>query len=164
MDKLHLNQFDAPPPTCTSNEHPYSLIYCLKRLDIVDTPYDSSSANIGPGKRHPYNRHTGKHEAVTSAHKFIKGKIPFDWMACANALPGKAGAVGLAIWFLHGVKNSLTFSMTREAMQLAGCQRQAMYSALDALEHAGLIRQSRRAGSRVEVILNPEGGKKHEHE
>ena len=96
------------------------------------------------GGRHPHARHGGK---------FIKGPIPFTWMATAHTLPGKAGAIGLSLWFLRGVRKAETFAVSREAMQLAGCQRGTYYKALNVLESAGLIRQRRRPGRRTLVTL-----------
>ena len=115
-----------------------------------------STANfdsIGAVKRLIYNHEAAAHEERIAAPKFIKGPIPAKWMATANGLPGKAGAVGLALWFLRGVKQSMTVPMNREALQLAACRRAALYGALDALERAGLIRQHKQPGRRTQITL-----------
>jgi hypothetical protein len=106
-----------------------------------------------PSKRLTYNRETGTHEVRVPVKKFIKGPIPLDWIARANALPGKAGAVGLALWFLVGVQGSRTVKLTGEVKRIAGCERKAVYRALDALQTANLIICFRRPGARpiVEV-------------
>lgn len=124
------------------------------------SPREDSVDDVGPVSHLVFNSRTGTHDGpCAKAQKFIKGPIPFQWMASANALGGKAGAVGLALWFLRGVKRSLEVSITREAMQLAGCQRKALYAALDGLERAGLIRQKKQPGRRTRVTLLPDAAK-----
>lgn len=116
----------------------------------------SGTAEIVPVKRLAYNPNTGKHELRAPTEKFIKGPIPLEWIARANALPGKAGAVGLALWFLVGVKGSRTVKLTGEVERIAACGRQALYSALVALEGAGLVTVERKPGARAVVtILTP---------
>lgn len=44
-----------------------------------------------------YNKETESHTARAPTRKSIKGPIPLDWISRANALPGKAGAVGCAV-------------------------------------------------------------------
>lgn len=85
--------------------------------------------------------------------RFIQGPIPYDWVKRANQLPGKAGSVGLSLWFLKGVKKSDTFILNQEFDALTGCGRKAIYHALEKLEHAGLIRVVSREGGRPEVTI-----------
>ncbi len=85
--------------------------------------------------------------------KFILGPIPYDWMKCANSLPGKAGTVGFSLWFLRGVKSSNTFAITAEANGLAACSRQAFARGLLALVDARLIEIKSRPGARPLVTL-----------
>ncbi len=110
-----------------------------------------------PVTRRRFDARSGKHVATDKAARFIKGPIPFDWQCAANSLPGKAGAVGLALWFLKGVKQADTFAVTREAEALAGCTRQAFARGLQALAQAGLIAIEARPGARpvVTVIAHP---------
>ena len=84
---------------------------------------------------------------------FIKGPLPLDWITSANSLPGKAGAVGLAIWFLVGVKASKTVKLTRQVEQIAGCHRKAVYAAVSNLEEAGLISVQRSKSARATVTV-----------
>lgn len=105
-----------------------------------------------PVTRYVYDRRQSTF-TQRSTHRFIRGPIPFDWMKKANRLPGKAGIVGMALWFLRGVKLSPTFTLTREFDELTGCQRKAIYAALKALESAQLIRVVRRDGGRPEITL-----------
>lgn len=113
----------------------------------------SDNADIVPVKRLAYNPNTGKHELRAPVAKFIKGPIPLEWITRANALPGKAGAVGLALWFLVGVKSSRTIKLTGEVERIAACDRKAVYPALTALETAGLIAVERRPGARAVVTI-----------
>ena len=85
--------------------------------------------------------------------KFIKGPIPFDWLQSANSLPGKAGHVGVALWFLSGVKQSKIVKVTSEAETLAGCVRQTFAKGLSELEKAGLISVRRNPGQKPTVEI-----------
>lgn len=90
---------------------------------------------------------------VKRPRKFIAGPIPYDWLARANSLPGKAGAVAVALYFLAGVTKSLRFRLTAEIEELAQCNRQAVYSALTELEQAQLISAVRRSGAKAVVTI-----------
>ena len=85
--------------------------------------------------------------------KFIRGPIPFDWMKRANKLGGKVGAVGLALWFLSGLRKSKDFKITGEVEELAAVDRKTLYRALEALESSGLISLRRLEGARPIVTL-----------
>jgi hypothetical protein len=113
----------------------------------------SGNAEIVPVKRLVYNPNTGKHEQRAPAEKFIKGPIPVEWISRANALPGKAGAVGLALWFLVGVRGAKVIKLTGEIERIAACKRQAKYQALTALEEAGLISVKQTPGARATVTI-----------
>ena len=106
-----------------------------------------------PVTRRRFDARSGTHVATDKAHRFVKGPIPFDWLRAANALPGKAGAIGLALWFLKGVKQANTFAVTREVEELAACTRQAFARGLNALAQAGLITVETRRGARPVVTL-----------
>jgi hypothetical protein len=120
---------------------------CANRMKTLD-----SDAAI-PTHRLAWDRTTGRHGKQKTTDLFIKGPIPLDWVTRANALPGKAGAVGIALWFLAGVKTSKTFKVTAEARRVAACSRQAFSHGLDALEDAKLISVVRRAGCNPEVSM-----------
>jgi hypothetical protein len=113
----------------------------------------ANPADAVPIKRLAFNPATGAHEARAPTVKFIKGPIPLEWISRANALPGKAGAVGMALWFLVGVQRSRTVKLTGEVEKIAGCGRKAVYQALNALQAAGLIDCSCKAGSRAVVTM-----------
>ncbi len=108
-------------------------------------------------KRLAYNHASGTYEERSSNDLFIKGPIPLNWLIHANSLPGKAGAVAIALWFLVGVQRGRVVKLTGEVERVAGCGRKALYKALVSLQAAGLIGVSRRAGGRpvVEVLVTP---------
>ena len=106
-----------------------------------------------PTIRLSYDRHTGKHGVRTKTKPFILGPIPLDWITRANSLRGKAGATGLALFFLKGVKQANTFKVTAEAEQIAACSRQAFSRGLVALQDAGLITLQQRSGARPIVTI-----------
>ncbi|MDP1527682.1 MAG: hypothetical protein Q8M20_17910 [Rhodocyclaceae bacterium] len=114
----------------------------------------ANPADAVPVKRLAFNPATGTHEARAPTAKFIRGPIPLEWISRANALPGKAGAVGLALWFLVGVQGSRTVKLTGEVERIAGCGRKAVYQALNALERTGLIICTRRPGARMLLQLS----------
>lgn len=105
-------------------------------------------------KRLAFNRNTGTHETRAPTEKFIKGPIPLGWITRANALPGKAGAVGLALWFLAGVQKSQTVKLTGEVEKIASCGRKAVYRALKSLSDAKLVTNTRRAGARAIITID----------
>jgi hypothetical protein len=107
----------------------------------------------GPVEALIFNRSTGSYGPKRNPSKFIKGPIPFDWMAKAHSLPGKAGPVGLGIWFLTGVKGKRSVKLNSEIESLAGCKRKAVATAVDQLEQAGLISVTRHRGARPTVEI-----------
>lgn len=60
-------------------------------------------------QRYVYDSRNGTHRPVTQTEPFIKGPINLEWISKANALPGKAGPIGLGMWYLAGLTGSLSF-------------------------------------------------------
>jgi hypothetical protein len=85
--------------------------------------------------------------------KFLLGPIPWDWLAVAARLPGKALQVGLVIWHLAGLKKAMTIELSRVPLESLGVTRQAAYRGLKALENAGLIKTERRSGRKTQVTI-----------
>lgn len=85
--------------------------------------------------------------------KFIKGPIPWNWVAAAGQLPGKAAQVALALWFAAGVHRSRTFPVPMSRIREMGVSRQAAYRCLQAMEDAGLVTLERGSGKRAVVTL-----------
>ncbi|MDO6384702.1 hypothetical protein [Uliginosibacterium sp. 31-12] len=104
-------------------------------------------------RKHVFDAERGELVIRRPGAKFIWAKIPFDWMWQANRLPGKASHVGLALWFLAGVKKTMTFKLTAEAVDLAGCGRKSLYAGLASLERGRLISVTRRLGARPVVTI-----------
>jgi len=104
-------------------------------------------------RRLVFNMQTGQFQPHERVERYVR-TIPFDWLHRANRLPGHATAVALSLWFLAGVKKNMTFRLTAEAVDLAGCGRKSLYRALTALEQAGLICVLRRPGARPIITVN----------
>ena len=75
--------------------------------------------------------------------RFLKGPIPWSWIAAAAALPGQALLVGLCVWRLAGATNSRTVSFGNSDLKPLRIDRAAKSRALHALEQAGLIKVAR---------------------
>lgn len=116
----------------------------------MQTPLDTTSqfAEV----RMVFNPDSGELVVSVPKKRFI-APIPFEWIQRAAALPGKTVQVALALCFLKGVKQSLTFKVTQEALSLSNCSRQAYYQALTNLESAGLLVVIRAKGQRATVTL-----------
>jgi hypothetical protein len=123
----------------------------MRRVEYVNG--ERIDKEMGPVDRLVYDQRTGEMVLKAPVSRFIAGPIPFEWLRKAAGLPGKSVQVALAFCFLRGVKKSLSFKVTAEALTLAGCSRQAYYHALDNLEDAGLIAVARGSGRRAEVSL-----------
>jgi hypothetical protein len=93
--------------------------------------------------------------------KFLRGPVPQPWLRRAAELPGKALAVGLALWFLRGCRGRWTVRLTRRTLQRFGVRRKPGYLGLKNLEAAGLVRVRRRVGVSPVVTIRhrqqPEG-------
>jgi len=85
--------------------------------------------------------------------RFLKGPIPWSWVADAAALPGQALLVGLCIWRLAGVKKSRTVFFGNSDLKPLGIDRAAKSRALLALEQARLIKIIRQHGRFPTITL-----------
>jgi hypothetical protein len=98
-------------------------------------------------------------QPAPTAGKFLRGPVPLAWLQTAASLPGKALAVGLALWFLRGVENRLKVRLTREVLHWFSIERKPGYLGLTKLEGAGLVQVSRGRGRcPVVTILCPSPG------
>jgi hypothetical protein len=85
---------------------------------------------------------------------FLRGPIPLSWLAAAGNLGGKALHVGVYIWHLAGLHDSLCVKLPTTRLQDMGVlNRQAAYQALAALERHGLLLIERRPGCCPVVTL-----------
>lgn len=86
--------------------------------------------------------------------EFIKGPIPLSWLTRAARLPGKYPLlVGLALWFMAGVRTCREIKLTRGLLTRFGIKRKSGYAALRALEAEGLIQVTRLRGRRSSVTI-----------
>jgi hypothetical protein len=102
---------------------------------------------------HRQSKHTDACTRQYSPGRFLKGPIPLDWIITAAKLPGKALHVGIALWFLAGLKRSRTVVLTPSWMRQIGLNRDAMYRGLAALERTGLVTVLRQPGKASRVTL-----------
>jgi hypothetical protein len=84
---------------------------------------------------------------------FLKGPIPLPWLSSAARLPGKALAVGLALWFESGRKRRRQVTLTGPILERFRVSRFATYRALHFLEQAALVTVDRRVGKNPIVTL-----------
>jgi hypothetical protein len=116
----------------------------IKRISLQDKPLDQF-----------YYR--PKAFPKKKRRKFLKGPIPWYWLSRAAQQPGKALHIGIAIWFLAGVKCKQTVHLSNIFVKDLGVKRNAKYDALRTLESAGLISVERHRGrSPVVTILEVE--------
>jgi hypothetical protein len=84
---------------------------------------------------------------------FLKGPIPLDWISAATKLPGKALAVGIALWWLGGMAKGGEVKVTKTALNALNVSRDACYDSLKRLEEANLITVIREPGKRPHVRI-----------
>ena len=84
---------------------------------------------------------------------FLKGPIPGAWLTRAAGLSFRALRVGLALWYLAGVRTSRVVRPTRDTWQRFGLSSDAGRRGLAALEGAGLVAVDRRPGRCSEVTI-----------
>jgi hypothetical protein len=126
---------------------------CLRRLRIpqVEAGEPSPEQAIAPGR---------VDKGVVS--HYLRGPIDLAWLGRACALPGKALATALAIWWLRGMrKQSVGLCLTSQALKkFAVMNPWAKMRALDALEKAELIRVERQSGKNplVSILEAPDEG------
>jgi hypothetical protein len=85
--------------------------------------------------------------------KFLKGPIPWTWLAKAAHQPGKALHVAIALWFLAGITRKRTVALSGAVLQALGVNRHSGYRGLAALEKAGLVSVVRPPGRLPVVTL-----------
>ena len=101
-----------------------------------------------PGLSHPKKppRHRG-------GEKFLKGPVPLPWLARAARLPGRSLDLGVALWFLAGLKRTRMVSLSNSVLAQFGVDRYAKYRALNWLERDGLVVVERHPGRNPVVTL-----------
>lgn len=77
---------------------------------------------------------------------FLRGPVPLSWLATAAKLPGQAFQVGVYVWYLAGLNNTITVKISTGQLSYFGVKRQCVYRALDALQSAKLLWIDQRPG------------------
>jgi len=95
--------------------------------------------------------------SVQKTKRFLRGPIPLDWLIQAGRQSGKALHVGIALWFLSGLKGSRRkIALSQSILKLLGVSRHSGYRGLTKLEKAGLISVVRHPGRNpIVTILLP---------
>lgn len=78
--------------------------------------------------------------------RFLRGPVPLAWMTKAARLTGKSFTVGMAVWYLRGLRQSERVSLTPATWEQFGLDRFAVGRGLKQLESAGLVNVERHRG------------------
>jgi hypothetical protein len=93
-------------------------------------------------------------QSVKKTKRFLKGPISLDWLTQAGRQSGKALHVGIALWFLSGVKRSKRkIALSQSTLNLLGVSRHSGYRGISKLETAGLISVVRHPGRNPIVTI-----------
>lgn len=88
-----------------------------------------------------------------TGERFLKGPIPWSWLCAAFSLPGRAGAIGVALWFRSGLARNGTVRFSHRDVAKLGVSRYAARRGLQKLEGAGLVGVQRRPGHAPTVTI-----------
>ena len=101
-----------------------------------------------------------KRQAEKRGGQFLRGPVPLTWLAGAGAMPGKALAIGVFLWWRAGIeKRRSGLQLNCRRLERFGVSRQACSRALSALERAGLVTVDRQSGKCPRVSIIADGGK-----
>ena len=106
-----------------------------------------------PVKRIKRNVSNGQWEEAKTKGLFIRGPIPIPWVEKVAKLPGKALALAVGLWWLHGMAKGGEVTVSRKMLERLNLSRDAAADGLTRLEGAGLIRVTRAPGSRPRVHI-----------
>jgi hypothetical protein len=70
---------------------------------------------------------------------FLKGPVPWAWLARAATCPGKTLHVAVALWFHAGRTRSKSVRLTNTLLESLGVSRWSKYRALEQLVEARLV-------------------------
>jgi hypothetical protein len=85
--------------------------------------------------------------------EFLRGPIPWPWLATAMKLPGRALAVALILWREAGIRKVMTVPLPPARLRQCGILPDAARRGLRALEQAGLLTIRRPPGRCLEVTI-----------
>jgi hypothetical protein len=100
--------------------------------------------------KHSKNQSPPRHKP---GEKFLKGPIPWAWLAKAAARPGKALHVGIALWFQSAIRRTNQVPLSTIILKELGVSRHAGYRGLLELEKVGLASVIRHKGRLPLVTL-----------
>lgn len=89
---------------------------------------------------------------------FLRGPIPFSWLARAANLRGKSFQVSVLIWFHYFLLRKPEFKIQKKFREKFGVGRKSFYSSLAELEEAGLIKTISQKGSSRTIQIIEESG------
>ncbi len=85
--------------------------------------------------------------------EFLAGPVPLAWLRVAAIWPGRALAVGIALWFKAGVSKRAKVKLTSRVREKVGLSRHSTHRGLAALEQAGLVDVDRQVGRSPVVTI-----------
>lgn len=109
---------------------------------------DGHTKSTERGKGRPATRTHVRREGL-----FVRGPVPWTWMAAAARLPGRALHVAMALRLLAGMRQGGPVSLSGARLRELGVGRHAGYRALCSLEQAGLVAVVRRRGRQPVVTI-----------
>jgi hypothetical protein len=93
-----------------------------------------------------------------AGQQFLKGPVPLPWLAAAARLPGRTLHVGIALWYLAGLRKTQTVTLSNKTLSQFGVDRHAKRRALEQLEAADLVKVDRQENRNPRVTILPDGG------
>lgn len=96
------------------------------------------------------NQRPPRHKA---GQRFVKGPIPWTWVAAAGRTPGRGLQVALILWLQVGLTGRRTVTLPTSATSEMKMDRFAVSRGLAALEEAGLVSVLRACGAKPRITL-----------
>lgn len=113
--------------------------------------------NLVDGARARHQRARSTRVVNRRPEPFIAGKIPLWWVQEATQLPGSALAVGMMLWYFHGLNRGAEFQVSiGKISDLLSCSWDTARRGLRALRDAGLISVDGKPGQRSRIALRTE--------
>ncbi len=138
----------------STRAHLSNLLLSISSVSITMKELPPDLARLQLGSRSRRTRASrGRLPRHRRGEKFLKGPIPWWWLARAFPLPGRALHIGVALWFWAGIKRSARVSLSVGQLSKLGISRWSVYRALGALESAGLVVVDRQSGRHPVVMI-----------
>lgn len=89
--------------------------------------------------------------------RFVRGPIPLEWLSRVASLSDKSLHVGIALWYLRYLTNSITVKLSHETLKIFNVSRWTARRSLDSMEEEGLVTVDSHCGrSPVVTIIDTE--------